>query len=464
MRPMDRHRQAGLTLLELLLVVTILSAVAYMSLAVVDNGGNQTRFEDTRNRLALIRTAIIGDSSRSLNGQPEISGFVADMGRLPLNLNELVSEPVDCDPDTAGNQPCSWGIDAATGLWRGWNGPYLPASAGTGVFRDGWGNDDGGNNFGWLFDDAGSPGALIVQSYGLDGAAGGSDVYEVDYPTVGPLVAESDWRILVTDSGAAAQDDDDGNGITVDFGSAYAGRCSDSVYGSQSEDCIKYGSACRVTNYSTTARDSATECSAVSGTWTGQSHGWSCSNPVYTTQADCISGGGAWAWQLTEPGYVCNLPAKDNKADCVSSGVWVAPSFACKSGSGSDRSACEDAAPIGVWTPVRPGYFSGGNAAHLCMRIAYRRHGSIVEMTSSGTGGDHPVVWDGTPKLLRFTFEDDVTPFDSDSYLPIGQMAYRLYQYTTTCTTTPYPDSSADWRVFTVLPRTTPQPLTWSAS
>lgn len=48
-----RFDQSGFTLLELLLVVTLLSTTAFMTLSAVENNSDQIRFEDTRNRLSL---------------------------------------------------------------------------------------------------------------------------------------------------------------------------------------------------------------------------------------------------------------------------------------------------------------------------------------------------------------------------------------------------------------------------
>lgn len=235
-----RLDQGGLTLLELLLVVTILSAVAWMSLEVVNNAGDQTRFEDTRNRLQAIRRAIVGDTSRTLNGQPVISGYVADMGQLPPHLQALmvkdycvgypeITNAGDCV--TAGG---TWQVQSAHtyddtyNLWSGWNGPYLAATEMTGYnrFQDGWGRrDDTTNNFGWNYsfevDLTGNPtGNLTIQSYGADGAVGGTD-YEGEYPpaTAIPNIDDGEYRVLVTDDGATPPPVEDGNGgIYVDFG------------------------------------------------------------------------------------------------------------------------------------------------------------------------------------------------------------------------------------------------------
>jgi prepilin-type N-terminal cleavage/methylation domain-containing protein len=204
--------QAGFTLLELLLVVAILSSLALAATTFVENADDQARFEETRLRLETIRQAVLGDARGSLNGQPAIGGFVADMGRLPETLDELIRQPTDCDPITAGDQPCSWSFDTTSGVWAGWHGPYIHAFAEQGnvcpgeqPYRDGWGNAGcASGNFGWsvaLTDDPEGieaaddalKDALTVKSKGSDGAVGGSD-YAADYPASGYLAERSDFQ------------------------------------------------------------------------------------------------------------------------------------------------------------------------------------------------------------------------------------------------------------------------------
>lgn len=215
--------ERGFTLLELLMVVAIMSAVAWMSLGLVNNNTDQVRFEDTRNRLQAIRRGIIGDISRTLNGRPEIRGYVADMGELPDDLNALIArEYCRNDPAKPTSTGCTdwvsqpaYSYNATYGLWSGWNGPYLPAAelVGYARFQDGWGNNDGTSNFGWNFPPVSSTGDLTVQSRGRDGEPEGSGEYEADYPPDNqPIIRGGEYRVLVTDSGG-------NGGLRVDFGS-----------------------------------------------------------------------------------------------------------------------------------------------------------------------------------------------------------------------------------------------------
>lgn len=205
-----RSPRHGFTLIELLLVVFILAMLAASTSALVDGAHEQARFDDTRNRLEQIRRAVIGPDDLTL----PTAGFIADMGRPPSSLQELLQNP---DPS---NPALLFKTDAATGVGTGWRGPYLRtlvAQSGRLEFPDGWGNPDlvqDDPNFGWIFDTfdpSGDPhpelgtqlplteqGDLRVTCRGLDGSVSAEDAvhsilirrsdYEVDLGA---------WRIVV---------------------------------------------------------------------------------------------------------------------------------------------------------------------------------------------------------------------------------------------------------------------------
>ena len=70
------------------MVIGLLGIVALTATTfIVEDKGFE--FQDaTQKRWNQIRKAIIGDTSRTLNNEPIVSGYVADMGRLPANLQE----------------------------------------------------------------------------------------------------------------------------------------------------------------------------------------------------------------------------------------------------------------------------------------------------------------------------------------------------------------------------------------
>ncbi len=186
----------GFTLLEMLIVVAILSALAFGAVAIVDESEEHVRFDSNKTRLLKLREAVIGDPSALLNRPPIIQGYLADMGRLPGHVTELLNQ---------GAQT-SWAYDTSADQWAGWRGPYLQSfneELGYKVFPDGWGNTGDTNNFGWRFEVDQNAGTILAQSYGADGQAGGS-AYNADYPNgshlVNPyeaLVEVANWRVLV---------------------------------------------------------------------------------------------------------------------------------------------------------------------------------------------------------------------------------------------------------------------------
>lgn len=192
-----RFFYSGFTLLEMLLVLFILGLMATAATVFTETLGTQSQYDDTRQRLDTLRRAIVGDPARISNGGSEVSGFVADMGRLPYCLRELIDgKCADADPE-----PIAWQLDEinGSGIWGGWRGPYLlamPNSDGTRVFRDGWANKyadaaEDARNFGWVVS-----GALNVQSLGKDGAAGGEGL-DADYPadSAASLIAQGDYSV-----------------------------------------------------------------------------------------------------------------------------------------------------------------------------------------------------------------------------------------------------------------------------
>ncbi len=181
-------KQQGFSLIELvtvLLIITVLSTIAIRS--TVDIGYN-ARYEQTKERLESMKRAIIGNPNRYLNGQPDIHGFVADMGRLPDNIKELLAQ---------GSQPSyTVSSDASGSLGYGWRGPYLTVTENpdeSEAYTDGWGRESTDNNYGWNYE-VDASGGLTIQSYGKNQSSGGDD-YDADYPANQPVIRRNDWQV-----------------------------------------------------------------------------------------------------------------------------------------------------------------------------------------------------------------------------------------------------------------------------
>lgn len=168
MKTKQYKRQGGFTLLELVVVIAVLGLIANLATEFVAQNTNQKRFNTTKSRQAMIREAILGNPSATQNGEVQVSGFIADMGRAPNNLRELLTANGYCaDPDhfDITEQPGNpaWDAknecDTAAGVadtWVAalgpeWKGPYLQSFELETItynssdfqfksLRDGWGN------------------------------------------------------------------------------------------------------------------------------------------------------------------------------------------------------------------------------------------------------------------------------------------------------------------------------------
>jgi type II secretory pathway pseudopilin PulG len=167
-----QRRRSGLTLVELLVVLTILIILTTIAITSTDQVLDQGRYNATQRTLQNIQDAILGPTSqRTADGSLLISGFVADMGRLPQTV-DTTSEPLRelwdpsvipaastyalqvtnlinpsnpsvflmYPPNTVYN-PTTAPVQVAVTLPCGWRGPYLQLMTGSsGRLLDGWGN------------------------------------------------------------------------------------------------------------------------------------------------------------------------------------------------------------------------------------------------------------------------------------------------------------------------------------
>lgn len=230
-------KSKGFTLIELVVTLLVLTMVTSVALRSASGLQDQARFEQTRERLQMIREAILGDPRKTVNGQAVMSGFVADMGRLPNNLHELLEREYCMDDITKSNAVAcgtSWvslppyntyfctvsgyytstECTTAGGYWNinpgnlgvGWRGPYIQTSQNpkhNDAFTDGWGREgvddpltlavDERHFYGWdFFDLSNLTGKntdqlnLIVQSFGAnfqrDNVIPTSQSYTNDFP------------------------------------------------------------------------------------------------------------------------------------------------------------------------------------------------------------------------------------------------------------------------------------------
>ncbi len=470
----------GMTLLELLLVVTILSAVAWMSLGVVGNRSDQLHFDDTRQRINAIRHAIVGDTSRKLNGHSEISGYIADMGQVPPSLNallrqnycagapEVLTDEIDCvsaggtwvtQPDydckNASGDCNGWLVQA------GWNGPYLTAAEHNDYprFQDGWGNNDSGDNFGWNYSQTSG---VTVQSYGRDGIPSGTDVFENDYPPASsqPLINADRYVTTIETS----------NGVTVSFPApANCYRCTEDPLANRNMDaCISAatpGSWVALPGY-----EDFWSCSDAEGVWLPAGDvGWACRDTTVGDEATCAgtdygngilgrwqyytSSGNEGCFDLTRAKLACS--AADYNADAVIDGDWSqvfnGASFICSDSSYISQGTCEGAGF--VWRVI-------SYPQNLCLVVEH----SVAGVVAEGSTNSGIYYWDGRPKSVEFSFSSPINMY-------MGNIAFGIYLHDgASCTGTEFsaagPSAAApaqlNWRNYTVLPGRPFGPLEWN--
>lgn len=210
-----KRKNAGFTLLELVVVVAVMGLISSMAMDVYTDNSNQKRYEATKDRLAEIKFAIIGDPMMRKGSQAVLSGFFNDMNRLPQSLSELISSPATNETCTNSTYTIeSTYTDQATcelagHIWGDWKGPYLNSQNinGNNVFTDAWGNshlwDNPSSidlsNFGWNLTFSTSPIKLEITTAGLNHKSTGSG-YEEDKSIV---IYEKDLDNIATVSAFA---------------------------------------------------------------------------------------------------------------------------------------------------------------------------------------------------------------------------------------------------------------------
>jgi prepilin-type N-terminal cleavage/methylation domain-containing protein len=173
---MRQQGRAGLTLVELLVVLVILAILTTVAITATDSLVDQGRYDATTRTLQSVEEAILGSTNQhEPDGTLLVTGFVADVGRLPaligtdprMQLQELWSNPSGL---------ASFGLyatsDPEVKIMCGWRtGGYLQLttqSDGTKLLRDGWANP-------LALASAGTPATLSIVSGGANGKINAAD-------------------------------------------------------------------------------------------------------------------------------------------------------------------------------------------------------------------------------------------------------------------------------------------------
>ncbi len=115
-----KNREAGFTLVEVVMVIIILGIITAVAMKSLDSGLESARVEETRNELNQLVAAIAGNPNLYSNGVRTDFGYVGDVGSLPPTLDALVTSPG----------------------YATWRGPYIASDFGNfsdDYKRDAWG-------------------------------------------------------------------------------------------------------------------------------------------------------------------------------------------------------------------------------------------------------------------------------------------------------------------------------------
>jgi hypothetical protein len=140
-------------LLELLVVLSILAIVTALAVRSLDGIEDQRRHEATMKGLEALRDAVLGDpGERADDGSRMLSGFVADLGRLPRTTLSESGREVDLGelwrpsgarfavrPATEDHGVPPEHADPDVLVPGGWRGPYVRLPLGARALLDGWG-------------------------------------------------------------------------------------------------------------------------------------------------------------------------------------------------------------------------------------------------------------------------------------------------------------------------------------
>ncbi len=149
----------GFTLIEVLMVITIVGVLTVVSLTPITNSIDQGRFDVTVTRIKMLRDAIVGDTTITDMGLRTSFGFLGDIGAIPSAAQGIAA--LTTNPGLV-----AWSLDQSVRFGRGWNGPYISTGqAGTNFGVDGWGRAI-------MYNPGASP--PNITSYGADGVAGGT--------------------------------------------------------------------------------------------------------------------------------------------------------------------------------------------------------------------------------------------------------------------------------------------------
>ena len=152
----------GFTLVEVVVILVVMSILAAVAVPVALRVFETVAEDATRDEMINLKKAMIGEPDRNQSLSRGNFGFIGDMGRLPVNLEELYRQ---------GSLP-GFSYDNGRQAGAGWKGPYITGGF-SGEEADGFKKDGLGNDYILTVGLSQLEGVLI--SSGPDGLPGTAD-------------------------------------------------------------------------------------------------------------------------------------------------------------------------------------------------------------------------------------------------------------------------------------------------
>jgi len=121
----QRLFKAGFTLIELVMVIVVMAALAAVSVPRINDFITNSKIQASKNEMLQIRAAISGTPDRTAGGRYVDRGYIGDVGAVPSSLNDLLTKP---------GPVSTYDYFSRTG----WNGPYLQDDGTGNILKDAW--------------------------------------------------------------------------------------------------------------------------------------------------------------------------------------------------------------------------------------------------------------------------------------------------------------------------------------
>lgn len=155
------NSEDAFTLIEFLMVLALLGILATLSINLITNTLNESRYAATQKKLLLVRKALVGDVDLRFGQKRSDFGYLGDVGAIPSaaqGLAALITNP--------GVPVAGWSMNATARIGMGWSGPYLKSDdSDSFVTQDDWGSA-------FVYSPSANPPTVV--SLGADRAVGGT--------------------------------------------------------------------------------------------------------------------------------------------------------------------------------------------------------------------------------------------------------------------------------------------------